>query len=429
MAEFQPVEVKNGALKLEVLPYGVTIHRFLAEVNGKTHDLVIGPEHPEDHKKQKYTNTIVGRYANRIPVATHTLERAGITSQFEAQANGMMFGQMLFHLRCELKLSPSETPRVSLHGGPVGWDAVSWTEVKSNPSLFTEAEISQLTGLSSDSYTIFRYVSPDGDQGYPGKLVAETLIAVVKGPEERSLGSVVIVYRAKLDEGEKKVVTPVNLTQHWGFNLDASLEGHSLSTKGNTLVLQADQMVVRDADSLSTGFANTAQIPAHTHGGKAIGELYPEGGYDPSLTPLPDDYYLLKQGAASAAPTRIPQTEFTSDLDLIKDLIQPATATRIAAAKLTSKASGLTLAFDSNQHGLMVYTNGLSSVSKGARKLFHGGSGISGNGDAYGPGDAVFVEFHHPLAAFLESENKDKEDTLLTSDEIYHNFVKCEVLI
>jgi hypothetical protein len=49
---------------------------------------VIGPESPQDHVTQKYTNTIVGRYANRIPVGTHTLERNGITSNFTAVANG-----------------------------------------------------------------------------------------------------------------------------------------------------------------------------------------------------------------------------------------------------------------------------------------------------------------------------------------------------
>lgn len=51
---------------------------------------MIGPELPEDHVTQKYTNTIVGRYANRIPVGTHNLERNGIASNFTAVANGEM---------------------------------------------------------------------------------------------------------------------------------------------------------------------------------------------------------------------------------------------------------------------------------------------------------------------------------------------------
>lgn len=54
----------------------------------QTHDLVIGPESARDHVSQKYTNTIVGRYANRIPVGTHVVERNGISSEFTAQANG-----------------------------------------------------------------------------------------------------------------------------------------------------------------------------------------------------------------------------------------------------------------------------------------------------------------------------------------------------
>ncbi|KAJ2929873.1 hypothetical protein H1R20_g7213, partial [Candolleomyces eurysporus] len=404
MAEFEPVQISTGSLTLEVLPYGVTIHRFLVKTGEQTHDVVLGPESPDDHKTQKYTNSIVGRYANRIPVKTHALQRGKYTSSFTAQAN--------------------ENPRVSLHGGPVGFDAVVWSIAKDDPSLFTEAEVSKLKAADPASYTIFRYVSPDGDQGYPGKLTVETLIALVDAPStnasvtaERPLGAVTIVYRAKLND--QATVTPVNLTQHWGFNLNASLPSHELTIKGHTLNLQTDHLVVRDADSLSTGFASTAGDAVHTHDGKQIGEHSPKAGYD--------DYYLLKQGAASAAPTRIESAAFNAGLDLISDVTK-ATYDR-SIAELASSASGLKLSFDSNQHGLMVYTNDLSSASRGARKVAHGGSGISGHGDAYGPGDAVFLEFHHPLAAFLEPKNKDKEDTLLTSDEIYHNFVRCSVAL
>ncbi|KAJ2917534.1 hypothetical protein MD484_g2872, partial [Candolleomyces efflorescens] len=420
MAEFEPVQISSGSLTLEVLPYGVTIHRFLVKTGEQTHDLVLGPESPDGHKTQKYTNSIVGRYANRIPVGTHVLQRGKYTSSFTAQAN--------------------ENPRVSLHGGPIGLDAVVWSIAK-DPSLFTEAELAKLKAADPASYAIFRYVSPDGDQGYPGKLTVETLIALVDAPsadasvvDERSLGAVTIVYRAKLND--QATVTPVNLTQvkrfnrssrrfsdspfkHWGFNLNASLPSHELTIRGHTLNLQTDHLVVRDADSLSTGFASTAGDAVHTHDGKQIGVRSPDAGYD--------DYYLLKEGAASAAPTRIESAAFTAGLDLISDIIKAKYDRSVA--ELASSASGLKISFDSNQHGLMVYTNDLSSASRGARKLAHGGSGVSGHGDAYGPGDAVFLEFHHPLTAFLEPKNKDKEDTLLTSDEIYHNFVRCSVAL
>lgn len=42
---------------------------------GQTHDIVIGPENPEDHLKNKYTNTLIGRYTNRLPVGTHTISK------------------------------------------------------------------------------------------------------------------------------------------------------------------------------------------------------------------------------------------------------------------------------------------------------------------------------------------------------------------
>lgn len=93
------------------------------------------------------------------------------------------------------------------------------------PTLFSAAELAHLpTSSSATSHAIFRLVSPDGDQGFPGQLVAEVLVALVEpGPQERKyrepgvkiveeeydLGSLVYVYRAKVDKG----VTPINMTQ------------------------------------------------------------------------------------------------------------------------------------------------------------------------------------------------------------------------
>jgi hypothetical protein len=81
---------------------------------------------------------------------------------------------------------------------------------------------------SPSSYAVFRLVSADGDQGFPGKLVTEALVALIEPGdqdrkyrkpgdtaenEEYDLGSVAFIYRAKLEKGDKEVVTPVNLTQ------------------------------------------------------------------------------------------------------------------------------------------------------------------------------------------------------------------------
>ncbi|KAJ6459464.1 galactose mutarotase-like domain-containing protein [Mycena vitilis] len=431
MSEFEPVLLTlpslTPSLALEILPFGLTLHRLFVQADGRTHDIVIGPESPKDHTTQRYTNTAIGRYSNRVPVGTHKVQRNGITSEVTAIAN--------------------ESPRVSLHGGPVGFDSLPWTLLtpENPPTLFTAKEMGHIPLASSpSSYAVFRLVSADGDQGYPGKLVTEALVAVVEPGdqarkyrhpgdtaenEEYDLGSVVFVYRSKLVVGDKKVVTPVNLTQHWGFNLDGSQRENQggpepLSVKGHTLTIKSDRIVKRDADSLATGFIPSAGTP-HEHAAKLIGKQYPEKGYD--------DYYAFSP--FEKVPTRIPLASFP-EVDLLQDVLRPSngpTATRgnrsAPVVELLSGKSGLKLVFDTNQGGVMFYSNAWTNPQKGARKKIHGGSGEMGKGDAYGPGTAAFLEFHDPLAAFLDPQNKDKEDTLLTSDEIYHNYVRCDVRI
>jgi len=418
MGEFDPILLTSPsalapALAVEVLPHGFTIHRLLVQVDGKTHDIVIGPEAPEGHVTQKYTNSIVGRYANRIPVGTHHLERNGFKK--------------------DLTTIPNESPQVSLHGGPDGFDARPWVPLAADekPALFTAAEIAELSSIPKSSLAVFRLVSPAGDQGFPGTLLTEALIALVDpaaSPQindpsvEYDLGSVVLVYRAKVED--TNTVTPVNLTQHWGFNLDASLQDgpDSLSIKNHRLSIKASGIAELDSHALGTGnYISVAQLPAHNHADKIIADHFPTKGYD--------DYYLFKDDVLSNVPSRIPASQLTDDANYLTELLRPlgresAPSTLIA---LSSEKSGLKLQFGSNQHGAMFYSNAMSNPANGARKKIHGGSGIPGDGAAYGPSTAAFIEFHHPLAAFLYSENKDKEDTLVTSEEIYHNFVRLDV--
>ncbi|KAG5645095.1 hypothetical protein DXG03_006909 [Asterophora parasitica] len=365
---------------VQILPHGLTLHRIIVQADGRTHDVVIGPELPKDHVSQKYTNSIVGRYSNRIPVGTHILERHGIKSEFVAQANG------------------------------------------------DEAELSHLSSPTTD-HAIFRLISPDGNQGFPGKLILEALVAIIgPGKQERKyrtttdipqavgpeydLGSIVLTYRAKLDE-EKK----------------------------------SDRIAELGPDALPTGaFLLAKDHPSHAHSAKRIGDLFPEKGYD--------DFYLLQNPGSSQFPTRLPLSSFNSKLDLIKDIIQPSNdeqgkPTRgnrpEPVVELSSEKSGIKLVFDTNrtsqpsilqprtritfetERGVMFYSNTFGNPASGARKKIHGGSGISGHGDSYGSATAVFLEFHEPLAAFLDPKNKNGDDTLITNDELYHNYVRCDV--
>ena len=202
----------------------MTIHKFFVQADGRvhhqsvsvassiltipllqTHDLVIGPELPSSHKHIKYTNTIIGRYTNRLPAKELSISSSRSP---EIQASFIPL--------------PNETPNVSLHGGQVGFDEQLWEPIPVPPGpgeveLFSDKELSTI-GSEVATAAIFKYISEEGEQGYPGKLRVEAFIGLLQPDSSRAsdsgefnLGSVLIVYRAKLLEEGK--VTPINLTQ------------------------------------------------------------------------------------------------------------------------------------------------------------------------------------------------------------------------
>lgn len=171
----------------------------------QTHDLVIGPESPHIHKHIKYVNTIIGRYTNRLPAREHLIS--------SSRAPG---------IQASFVPLPNETPNVSLHGGQIGFDEKFWEPIPI-PSSAGEVESfsdTELRTIESEvaTATIFKYISEDGEEGYPGRLRVEALIGLLQPESSRAshmgeihLGTILIVYRAKLLEEGK--VTPINLTQ------------------------------------------------------------------------------------------------------------------------------------------------------------------------------------------------------------------------
>jgi len=271
-------------------------------------------------------------------------------------------------------------------------------------------------------------VSEDGDQGYPGRLTVEVLVALQEasggkseegGGEELALGSIVIVYRAKVDKKDgKPVVTPINLTQHWGFNLDASLKKKDPSIMKHNLTMKSSHTLERNAVNLPTG--NLPSVAgAHVHDGKKIGDGFPHGGYD--------DFYFFSKPFPSQKRINLSQVTGAfseSSLDLLSPILSPSSETE-SVLKLSSDEPGLKLTFNTNQSGVQFYSHNSTSP---ARKKIHGGSGNIGDG--YNPASAAFLEFHEPLAAFLFPQlQRGDDDTLLTSNQVYHNFVKVDVAV
>jgi aldose 1-epimerase len=153
--------------------------------DGSVRETLLGCASPEDYLQQSaFLGASIGRYANRIANSRFVLDGS------------------------EVSLSPSQGEH-QLHGGPQGFDKQRWMIDRQN-----EQEV------------LYSLTSPDGDQGFPGKLCATVLYQLT---EDNRLE---ITYRAEVDKP-----CPVNLTNHAYFNLD----GEQNDIRRHELQLLADQ--------------------------------------------------------------------------------------------------------------------------------------------------------------------------------------------
>ncbi|WP_017345876.1 galactose-1-epimerase [Pantoea sp. A4] len=168
--------------------------------DGSVREALLGCATPSDYLHQRaYLGATVGRYANRI---------AGARLNATGQA-----------------LLPNQGPN-QLHGGPEGFDKRRWQIVS-----------------QSESVVHYRLDSPDGDQGFPGALLVDLWYELA---EDNSL---LIRYEAESDQP-----TPVALTNHAYFNLDAD---HG-DVRQHRLQLQADNYL--PVDSMGLPNANLTAV-------------------------------------------------------------------------------------------------------------------------------------------------------------------------
>ena len=194
---------KNG-LRLSITNFGGRmVQLWTPDRQGRFDDIITGFDTLDRYvNRNPYFGALVGRYANRISNSTFTL-------------NGKTY-----------KLDPNQPPDQihHLHGGTRGFSYLLW-----NAEVPEEDEGGKLR---------LTLTSPDGDQGYPGKLDAEVIYTL---SNDNDLS---IKYSAKTDAD-----TVVNLTNHTYFNL----KGHS---SGNIL----GHRIRIDADSFQP--TNSAGIPS-----------------------------------------------------------------------------------------------------------------------------------------------------------------------
>jgi aldose 1-epimerase len=179
-------------LILKVTNYGAIITELhMPDRDGKLADIVHGFDRVDDYvKSSPYFGAIVGRVANRIKGARFELEGKTYT----------------------LAMNNPET-QSHLHGGKRGWDKVIWTakaiETRRGPAL-------RLT-----------YVSPDGEEGYPGTVRATTTYTLTNDNELR------VEMEATTDK-----TTIVSMAHHTYWNLGGTASG---TIEDHELTLFADR--------------------------------------------------------------------------------------------------------------------------------------------------------------------------------------------
>ena len=226
---------RNG-LEARVMTYGaILVSMKTGDSKGNLADIVLGFDTLTDYveKNDPYFGTTTGRFANRIAKGRFTLDGVEYTL---AQNNG----------------------NNHLHGGINGFNKVIWSakEIETGDAQAVE----------------FTYLSPNGEEGYPGNLSCSVIYKLTDNDE------LSFEYTATTDKP-----TVVNLTNHAYWNLAGHDSGDVLD---HQLQINADNYTPVDDGSIPTGvLANVAGTVMDFTGSHSIGEMIDQipgdpGGYD-----------------------------------------------------------------------------------------------------------------------------------------------------
>jgi aldose 1-epimerase len=243
---------KNG-LVAKVTTYGATLTELhVPGKDGKLTDVVLGFNTLDGYLKGcPYFGATTGRVANRIAAGKFTVD-------------GRLY-----------RVATNNAPN-HLHGGNVGFDKRVWKA----------RGITDASGFG----IVLSYMSPDGEEGYPGNLDITVTYMLTNANELR------IDYKAKTDES-----TPINLTNHAYFNLAGAGNGTILD---HELLLVASRFTPVDATSIPTGaIAPVARTVMDFTKPTAIGLRIDKVGGDPGG--YDHNYVLDKKGTELALAARL----------------------------------------------------------------------------------------------------------------------------
>lgn len=317
----------NG-IEMKVTTYGGIVTSLkVPDKDGKMGDIVLGYNELKGYvENNPYFGCIVGRYGNRIGNAKFMVDGREYTL---AKNNG----------------------ENSLHGGIKGFDKVVW-----DAEAMTTAD-----GVAVE----FRYVSKDGEEGFPGNLDVTVTYTLTNNNEFQ------IDYLATTDKP-----TVVNLTHHSYFNLAGEGSGDIL---GHELMMNADRFTPVDEGLIPTG------------------EL-------PSVEGTPMDF-RTPTAIGARIDADYEQLKFGKGYDHNWVLNKPAMGVMTLAATLYEPTSGRFMEIYTLEPGLQFYAGN-----------FLDGSIIGKSGNAYEFRNGLCLETQH----YPDSPNKPNfPSVVLRPGEVY----------
>ncbi len=298
--------VGSNGVSARIIALGATLQAFnVPDRQGQVADVTLGYDTLTDYvEKPNYWGQTIGRYANRIAGGRFTLDGRAYQLTLNDGAN-------------------------TLHGGTTGFDKAVWriTSVGQGP-------------VASVSLT---HTSPDGDQGYPGKLD----VIVTYSLDDH--GTLTIDHTARTDKP-----TIVNLTNHALFNMAG--EGSAYGVLGQRLTIPAQRYTPVNSRLIPTGEMRSVA-------GTVFDFTRPR---------------VLSDGIRDG---RDPQMAIGRGWDHNWVLDKGATATPQLAARLEDPDSGRVLEVLSTEPGLQFYSGN-----------FLTGTLIGKQGHVYRMGDGVALE-------------------------------------
>lgn len=286
---------RNG-LAAQFTNYGARlVDLWVPDKNGKFQDVVWGYQSIKDYLNATdfFAGPIVGRYGNRIGKGLFSLD--GKSYQLTLNNNGNQ-----------------------LHGGANGFYTKVWNA-------------NQLKNKNGEDVLEMRYLSPDGEEGYPGNLSIKVIYTLTND------NKLVINYEAVCDSG-----TVLNPTSHAYFNLHGTTEQ---STNSHILTIYADRYTPTDSLLIPTGEIVTLDnTPLDFRKPTAIGDR------------IDNDFQALKYG--KGYDHNFVLNKQSGELKLAAEVYEPAT--------------GINMKVITDQPGLQFYSgNFMDGVDVGKRGERH----------------------------------------------------------